>query len=144
MTEEGTDIDQLNIPDDLKYTETSEWLKVEGDLCRVGVTDYAQHELTDIVYVELPKVGDKVEKGQEFGVVESVKAVADFYAPVTGEVVEVNEDLENSPELMNQEPYGGGWMAVVKIDDDSETVPLMDSNAYREFLKKEKGKQTGD
>ena len=135
MTDE-TNIDELNIPDDLKYTETSEWLKVEGDLGRVGVTDYAQHELTDIVYVELPKVGDKIEKGQEFGVVESVKAVAEFYAPVTGEIVEVNEELENAPETMNQDPYGGGWMAVIKIAEAGEIESLMDSGAYREFLKK--------
>jgi len=137
MSEE-TNIDELNIPDDLKYTETSEWLKVEGDLGRVGVTDYAQHELTDIVYVELPKVGDKIEKGKEFGVVESVKAVADFYAPVTGEVVEVNEELENAPETMNKDPYGQGWMAVIKIDDASQIESLMDANAYKEFLKNEK------
>jgi glycine cleavage system H protein len=137
MSEE-TNIDQLNIPDGLKYTETSEWIKVEGELGRVGVTDYAQHELTDIVYVELPSVGDKVEKGQEFGVVESVKAVAEFYAPVTGKIVEVNDELENAPETMNQDPYGQGWMAVIKITEPSEVDSLMDSSAYREFLKKEK------
>jgi glycine cleavage system H protein len=133
-----TNIDELNIPDNLKYTETSEWLKVEGDLGRVGVTDYAQHELTDIVYVELPKIGDKIEKGQELGVVESVKAVAEFYAPVSCEIVEVNEELENAPETMNQDPYGGGWMAVIKITDTSEIETLLDANAYREYLKKEK------
>jgi glycine cleavage system H protein len=133
-----TNIDELNIPDNLKYTETSEWLKVEGDLGRVGVTDYAQHELTDIVYVELPKIGDKIEKGKELGVVESVKAVAEFYAPVSGEIVEVNEELENAPETMNQDPYGDGWMAVIKITDTSEIETLLDANAYREYLKKEK------
>ena len=140
MTDESPEIDELNIPDDLKYTESSEWLKVEGELGRVGITDYAQHELTDIVYVELPQVGDKIEKGKEFGVVESVKAVADFYAPISGVVVELNPELETSPEIMNKDPYGEGWMALIKIETTSEVDTMMDAEAYREYLRQAKTK----
>lgn len=137
MTEAG-EIDNLNFPDNLKYTETSEWVKVEGDSARVGITDFAQHELTDIVYVEPPTVGSSVTKGEEFGVVESVKAAADFYAPVSGEVVEVNEELNDSPNLMNKEPYGTGWMVIIKMSDPSELEALLSKDAYIEHLKKDK------
>lgn len=135
---EAVEIENLKFPDDLKYSETSEWAKVEGDSVRVGITDFAQHELTDIVYVENPEVGTAVTKGEEFGVVESVKAAADFYAPVTGEVVEVNEQLNDSPDLLNKDPYGDGWMVIIKMSDPSELDQLMDKNAYIEHLKTEK------
>jgi glycine cleavage system H protein len=135
---EAEEIDNLNFPDDLKYTETSEWVKLEGDKARVGITDFAQHELTDIVYVEAPEVGSEVTKGEEFGVVESVKAAADFYAPVTGEVVEMNEKLGDSPDLMNSDPYGEGWMIVIKMSDPSELESLLAKDTYIEHIKKEK------
>ena len=135
---EADEIDNLNFPDDLKYSETSEWTKIEGDTARVGITDFAQHELTDIVYVEPPDVGSTVTKGEEFGVVESVKAAADFYAPVTGEVVEVNEELNDSPDLMNSDPYGKGWMVVIKLTDPAELEQLLTKDKYVEHLKKEK------
>jgi len=131
-------LENLKFPDELKYTETSEWVKVEGDQIRVGVTDFAQHELTDIVYVEPPEVGSTVNKGEEFGVVESVKAAADFYAPVTGEILEVNEALNDSPDLLNKDPYGDGWMAIIKLSDPADLDSLMSKSAYIEFIKKEK------
>lgn len=135
---EAEEIDSLNFPNDLKYTKTSEWVKVEGDQAKVGITDFAQHELTDIVYVEPPEVGSSVTKGEEFGVVESVKAAADFYAPLTGEIVDVNEKLNDSPELMNKEPYGDGWMVIIKMSDASELDSLLSKDAYIEHIKKEK------
>lgn len=135
----STDIDSLNLPEDLKYTKTSEWAKVDGDVAVIGITDFAQSELSDIVYVEPPEVGDTVEQSAEFGVVESVKAASDFYAPVSGEIVEVNEKLQDSPELMNKDPYGEGWFVKVKMSDPSQIGGLMDAAAYREFLKTEGG-----
>jgi glycine cleavage system H protein len=135
---EADDIDSLNFPDDLKYTKTSEWVKIEGDRARVGITDFAQHELTDIVYVEPPPMGGNVSKDEEFGVVESVKAAADFYAPVTGEVVEVNEELNDSPDLMNSDPYGKGWMVIIKMTEPTELEQLLTSQQYIEHIKKEK------
>jgi glycine cleavage system H protein len=135
---EAEEIDNLNFPDDLKYTQTSEWVKLEGDTARVGITDFAQHELTDIVYVEPPEVGSTVIKGDEFGVVESVKAAADFYAPLSGEILEVNEELNDSPNLMNEEPYGTGWMVTIKLNDPSELESLLSKEAYIEHIKKEK------
>ena len=135
---EAEDIDNLKFPDDLKYTETSEWVKVEGDSVRVGITDFAQHELTDIVYVEAPGVGDAVTKGEEFGVVESVKAAADFYSPVSGEISEVNEELNDSPDLINKDPYGNGWMVIIKMSDPSQLSLLLSKDAYIEHIKKEK------
>jgi glycine cleavage system H protein len=135
---EAEDIDNLKFPDDIKYTETSEWAKVEGDSVRVGITDFAQHELTDIVYVEIPEPGASITKGEEFGVVESVKAAADFYAPVTGEVMEANEQLNDSPDLLNKDPYGEGWMVVIKVSDPSELESLLSREDYIEHIKKEK------
>jgi glycine cleavage system H protein len=136
------EVDDIDIPDDLKYTKSSEWIRVEDDgKGRIGITDYAQKELTDIVYVEPPKVEAEFEKGGDFGVVESVKAVADFYAPVACKVLEINEKLLDNPEMMNQEPYGKGWMALVEIKDVSELEGLMDSAGYAEHVKSEKAKQ---
>lgn len=135
---EAEDIDKLNFPDDLKYTQTSEWVKIEGDTARVGITDFAQHELTDIVYVEPPELGSTVTKGEEFGVVESVKAAADFYAPVSGEILEVNEELNDSPNLMNSDPYGIGWMVIIKMSDSAELDSLLTKDAYIKHVKEEK------
>ena len=135
---EAEDIDNLNFPDDLKYTETSEWVKIEGDQARIGITDFAQHELTDIVYVEAPGMGNTVTKGEEFGVVESVKAAADFYSPVSGEVIEVNEELNDSPDLMNSDPYGQGWMVVIKLTNPTELDLLLTRETYLEHIKKKK------
>jgi len=119
-----------NVVEDLKYTKTSEWAKVEGDVVTIGLTDYAQNELTDIVFVELPEVGAAATQGDAIAVVESVKAAADFYAPVTGEVVEVNEALMDQPELLNQDPYGEGWMFKIRMGDEGELANLMDPAAY--------------
>jgi glycine cleavage system H protein len=135
---EADEIDNLKFPDELKYTKTSEWVKLEGDTVRVGITDFAQHELTDIVYVEPPELGSNVTKDEEFGVVESVKAAADFYAPITGEIVEVNEQLNDSPDLLNTDPYGEGWMAKIKLTDPAEYESLMEKAAYIEHIKQEK------
>jgi glycine cleavage system H protein len=122
---------------ELKYTKTSEWVKVEGDKIKVGLTDYAQHELTDIVFVELPKVGAKTKQAESFATVESVKAAADFYAPVTGEVVEVNKKLEDKPELCNTDPYGEGWMAIIKITDQKQLGNLLAPDAYVKHVEAE-------
>ena len=108
------------IPVELKYTEEHEWILVEENQGRIGITDYAQDSLGDVVYVELPEVGDKVVMGVAFGSVESVKAASDLYAPVSGTVVEVNGDLEDSPELVNENPYDDGWMIVVEVEDESD------------------------
>lgn len=119
------------VPDGLHYTKEHEWVKVEGGNARVGITDHAQHELTEIVYVELSKVGKKVKKGESLGVVESVKTVSDIYSPVAGEVVEVNKPLEDSPQWINESPYDKGWLAVVKMADPGEVKALLDASAYK-------------
>ncbi|WP_309382777.1 glycine cleavage system protein GcvH [Cerasicoccus frondis] len=119
-----------NIPADLKYTEEHEWLRAEADgSATIGITDHAQTSLGDITFVELPAVGDTIEKGDTFGTVESVKAASDLYAPVTGEVIAINEALDGEPELVNTDPYGAGWMIKIKIDD-SEAPELLDAEAY--------------
>ncbi len=123
-----------NIPGDLKYTEEHEWVLVEGRYGRIGITDYAQEELGDVVYVELPEVGDKIVKGEAFGSVESVKAASDLFAPVSGTVIEVNRDLEDSPELVNESPYDDGWMIVVELEDESELDELLTPEEYEEHL----------
>jgi glycine cleavage system H protein len=122
----------VNVPAELKYSEEHEWAKVEGSRITIGITDFAQSELGDIVFVELPKVGDKVEFGEPFGSVESVKTVSELYAPVTGKVVEVNGGLEDAPENVNKAPYGDGWMIVVEIDDVSELDKLWSAEKYTE------------
>jgi glycine cleavage system H protein len=129
------EISELNLPDDLRYTEDHEWARSEGDNIRVGIDDYAQDQLGDIVYVDLPQVGDRFSKGEEFGSVESVKAVSELYLPVGGEVIEINTKLEDSPELVNSSPYDDGWMVLVKPDDPAELDALMDKDAYLEMLK---------
>ena len=125
-------------PKDLKYTETHEWVKVDKDIATVGITDFATKQLTDLVYVELPPMGEKATKDSSFGVVESVKAVSDLYSPVSGKVVKVNEKLSKDPEIISQDPYGEGWMIKVKIEDQTELDTLMDSEEYEELVKKEK------
>lgn len=124
-------------PADLKYSREHEWIKVEGKRGRIGITDHAQKALGDVVFVELPKVGRAVRQMETFGVVESVKAVSDIYAPVGGTVVEANAMLETNPELVNKDCYGGGWMIVVDIADPKELNKLMDVKAYEAFLASE-------
>jgi len=120
----------MNIPSDLKYTDSHEWLKVEGDTGIMGITDFAQGELGDIVFVDLPKVGSKVEKGKPLGTVEAVKAVSDLNAPVSGEVVEINTDLEGTPDAVNKDCYGAGWMVKIRITNPAELDSLMDAMSY--------------
>ena len=123
-----------NIPSDLRYTRDHEWAKREGANVRVGITHYAQEQLGDVVFVELPKVGAKATAKQSFGVVESVKAVSDLFVPVTGEVVEVNAELGKKPELVNQDPYGRGWMIVIKPANAAEWDQLLTAKQYEDFL----------
>lgn len=120
-----------NIPADLKYSKEHEWIRVEDNRAYVGITDFAQDELGDIVFVELPEVGSKVEINQTFGTVESVKTVSDLFAPISGIVVEINEGLLDSPELVNSSPYGDGWMIVIEIKDAAEFDDLLDAQAYK-------------
>lgn len=127
----------MDIPKDRFYTKTHEWALPEGDTVLVGITDYAQDALGDVVYVELPEVGRKVEKGEAVAVVESVKTASDIYAPVAGEVVEVNAALEKTPELINQDPYGEGWMIRFRPSDPAEFDELMDAEAYEAFVEEE-------
>lgn len=129
------EIHELVLPENLRYNESHEWVKIDGVKARIGISDYAQNQLGDIVFVELPGVGDVLAKGQEFGTVESVKAVAEIYAPVGGEVVAVNEDLMEAPELVNKDPYGRGWMIELSSADGSEAEALLSSNDYKDRLK---------
>jgi len=124
----------MNIPDDLLYTETHEWIKHESENIRVGITDHAQSELTDVVYVELPKMDRQASAKEAIAVVESVKAASDIYAPVTGTVVEVNKALEADPGLINREPYGQGWIFVLKIDNADDLKQLKDAAAYKQQI----------
>jgi len=119
------------LPEELKYLSTHEWVRVEGDVATVGITDHAQNAMGDLVYVEVPEVGQQLNAGDEAGVVESVKAASDIYAPVSGEVVAVNEGLEDEPELVNTNPYGDGWMFQIKMSDPSDLDSLLDSEAYQ-------------
>ncbi len=129
------EINELTLPDDLRYADDHEWARVEGDKVRVGLDDYAQDQLGDIVFVELPQVGDTFKQGEEFATVESVKAVVECYLPVGGEIIAVNSELEESPELINKSPYGDGWMVDVKPTDLSEMDALMTNDACLEKLK---------
>ena len=129
------ELSELNLPQDVRYAESHEWARLEGDNVRVGITDYAQDQLGDIVFVELPEIGDSFEKGEEFGTVESVKAVSELYSPFSGEIVAVNTALEDSPDRVNHSPYTGGWMIEVKPDDLSEMDGLLTNDAYLETLK---------
>jgi glycine cleavage system H protein len=127
----------MNFPDDLKYTKEHEWCRLSGNRAVIGITDHAQDQLGDIVYVELPDVGDTVKKGESFGVVESTKAVSELFAPVTGKVVEVNDPLSDTPETINEDPYEEGWMIQVELSDQKELVELLDAAGYQKFLEEE-------
>jgi glycine cleavage system H protein len=128
--------DEFEIPDDLRFTKEHEWIRVESGRCKVGVTDYAQKSLHEVVYVDLPQVGKLLKQTESFGTVESVKAVSELYSPVSGEIVERNEKLVQSPELVNQDPYGAGWIVIVKpsrLEDDMK--PLLTAQSYVDYLK---------
>jgi glycine cleavage system H protein len=127
----------MEIPQGLKYSKEHEWVASEDSVATVGITDHAQGQLGEIVYIELPAVGEKVSKDDPFGVIESVKAVSDIYAPVSGTVVEVNEDLPESPEVVNEDPYGDGWLIKVKMNDASDLDDLMDGDEYAEMVARE-------
>ncbi len=124
----------MNIPDDLKYTKDHEWIKVEGDTATVGITDYAQHELGDIVYIEVNTVGETLEQEETFGTIEAVKTVSDLFMPVSGEVIEFNEELESNPEIVNKEPYSEGWIVKIKLSNPSEVDDLLDADSYKDIL----------
>ena len=120
----------MNIPSELKYTKDHEWVRVDGDIATIGITDFAQSELGDIVYVEIETVGESVDQEAVFGTVEAVKTVSDLFMPLTGEVLELNDALEGNPELVNSDPYGEGWMVKIKISDASQINDLLDAAAY--------------
>lgn len=124
----------MNIPADLKYTKDHEWVRIEGDVATVGITDFAQGELGDIVYVEVETVDESLEREEVFGTVEAVKTVSDLFLPLSGEIVAFNELLEDEPEKVNADPYGEGWMVQIKISDPSEVEDLMDASQYKELI----------
>ena len=129
----------MGVPKDLRYTEEHEWLKVDGTKGVIGVTQFAQDQLGDVVFVEVPTVGTELEKENTFGVVESVKTVSDLYAPISGKVVAVNKDLEANPELVNQDCYGKGWMIEIELSDPSQADGLLSAEAYEAFIKEQQG-----
>ena len=124
-------------PADLKYTKDHEWIRLGGATAQVGITDYAQKQLGDVVYLELPPVGRSLKKGEVFGTIESVKAVSELFLPCTGEVIEVNEELGNAPELLNEDPYGKAWLIQIRLKDPAETSELMSAEEYDEYTKAE-------
>ncbi|GGI30125.1 MULTISPECIES: glycine cleavage system protein GcvH [Staphylococcus] len=124
----------MAVPSELKYSKEHEWVKVEGNIATIGITDFAQNELGDIVFVELPEVDDEVSEGETFGSVESVKTVSELYSPVSGKITEINEDLEDEPEAVNESPYEKAWMVKVELSDESEIDALMDANGYQEMI----------
>ena len=123
----------MNVPGELKYTQSDEWVRLEGDVATIGITDYAQHELGEVVYLELPESGGNVTQGVAFGVVESVKAVSDLVSPVTGEVVEANTPLTDEPAIINESAYERGWLIKVRLKDSSQLDGLMDADAYTSY-----------
>src|SRR5690625_1822996 len=126
---------KMNVPEDLLYSEEHEWVKKEEDnRVRIGITHFAQDELGDIVFVELPEIGEDIEADEPFGSVESVKTVSELYAPISGKVIEVNEDLEDNPEFVNESPYEDAWMIVIEMDDEAELDNLLSSEQYKEFI----------
>ena len=130
-------VERREIPSELKYTKEHEWIRTEGDRCRVGITDYAQNSLHEVVYADLPKVGRTLDKGESLGTVESVKAVSEVYSPVSGEVLETNQRLVDAPELINQQPYADGWLILMKPSKlNEETKSLMSAKEYGELLEK--------
>ncbi len=128
-------------PKSYRYTKEHEWIEVKGDLATIGITDHAQHELGDVVFVELPKPGTRIETGKSFGTVESVKAVSEIYAPAAGEVLEANTDLQNAPEKINSDPHGAAWLVKVRLTNSAELRGLMDAATYEAYIA-EKGKET--
>lgn len=124
----------MNYPENLRYTKDHEWIRIDGDQATIGITDFAQHELGDIVYVEIETVGQHLEAGKVFGTVEAVKTVSDLYLPVSGTILEVNPNLNNNPELVNSDPYGEGWMVKVRVDSPAEVDGLMDTAAYQKLV----------
>ena len=124
----------MNFPEDLKYTKDHEWVKLDGDVATVGITDFAQSELGDIVYVEVDTVGDELDREGIFGTIEAVKTVSDLFSPITGEVLEFNEVIDDAPETVNSDPYGAGWVAKIKVADASELDTLLDVNTYKELI----------
>lgn len=127
----------MNIPKELRYSDDHEWIKTEGDKVKIGITDFAQHELGDIVFVELPEIGSEIKAGEPFGSVESVKTVSELYAPLSGKVVEVNEDLNDSPEFVNESPYEKAWIILIEPSDMSEADKLMTADQYEEMTKED-------
>jgi glycine cleavage system H protein len=126
----------MNFPENLKYTIDHEWIRVEGQYGWIGITDHAQSELGDIVYIEIPIIGTKIEKGKSFGTIEAVKAVSDLFAPANGEVVEINAEIKNHPEIVNKDPYGTGWMVKIIIADPTQLTTLLDVQAYKSTIGK--------
>lgn len=124
----------MNIPSELKYTKEHEWIKIEGNMATIGITDYAQGELGDIVFVELPEIDSEIIKQNSFGTIEAVKAVSDMFAPLSGKVVEVNADLDDDPTAVNNDPYGKGWFIKIEISNNSELDELLDSEQYKELI----------
>ncbi|HEX2969666.1 MAG TPA: glycine cleavage system protein GcvH [Bacteroidales bacterium] len=124
----------MNVPQDLLYTKDHEWIRIEGQTATVGITDFAQSELGDIVFIEIETVGETIEKGEAFGTIEAVKTVSDMFMPVSGEVLELNPGLDKSPDLVNKDPYGKGWMIKIKVSDPAETKSLLTPEKYKELL----------
>lgn len=124
----------MNVPDNLKYTKDHEWLKIDGDYAFIGITDYAQHELGDIVFIEVETVGESLAKEEAFGTIEAVKTVSDMFMPVGGEVLEYNEELSSKPEIINNDPYDQGWVVRIKVSDPSEVDELLTPGQYRELI----------
>jgi glycine cleavage system H protein len=124
----------MNVPAEFKYTKDHEWIKIDGDIATVGITDFAQGELGDIVYVEVETVDETLDREEVFGTVEAVKTVSDLFLPVSGEIIEFNTDLEEEPEKVNEDPYGAGWMVRIKMSDASEVEDLLDAEAYKELI----------
>ena len=124
----------MNIPEELKYTKDHEWISIDGEIATVGITDFAQRELGDIVYVEVETIGETLDADEVFGTVEAVKTVSDLFLPVSGEIIEFNQDLEDTPEDVNAEPYSKGWMIKMKVSDPDDLNHLLDSNQYRELI----------
>ncbi len=123
----------MNVPKNLRYTKDHEWVKIEGDMAVVGITDFAQHELGDIVYIEVGTVGETLDQEETFGTIEAVKTVSDLFMPVNGEVVEFNDNLESAPDVINKDPYGDGWIIKVKMSDASEVEALLTADQYKEL-----------
>ena len=132
----------MNFPENVKYTADHEWIRVEKQFGWIGITDYAQSELGDIVYIEIPAIGTKVEKGKSFGTIEAVKAVSDLFAPVAGEVVETNTEIKDHPEVVNKDPYGKGWMVKITVTDQVQLDTLLDVQAYKTLVGKKSAQST--